>query len=233
MFSSYLYADEAARVDALLKSLPWDDGRKKRVEKAAVDLIVRVRGAKRKMGELETFLQQYGLQSEEGLALMTLAEALLRIPDAETAMLLIRDKMAAAEWLGQQGSSKDLLVKAAGFGLSLTRKTLDSAFSKMGEPVIRKAMVEAMRMLGKQFVLGRSIEEAIDNGGAYRKKGYRMSYDMLGEGARTTEDAKRYFESYAQAITAVGKSLNASTQHRCGVSVKLSVLYPRYEFRHA
>ncbi|HEY8191921.1 MAG TPA: bifunctional proline dehydrogenase/L-glutamate gamma-semialdehyde dehydrogenase PutA [Alphaproteobacteria bacterium] len=232
LLSSLLYADETACVQALLDDLPWDKARQERVDRAARDFVTRVRGAKRKTGELESFLRQYGLDTEEGLALMTLAEALLRIPDAHTADLLIRDKMAAAEWLSKQGGSSDMLVKAAGFGLSLVSKTLDSVVGKLGEPVIRKAMVEAMRMMGRQFVLGRTIEEAVKNGRDYEKKGYRLSYDMLGEGARTAEDAENYFEIYRYAITQLA-ALPQDAKIRPGISVKLSALHPRYEFRHA
>jgi len=229
--ASYLYADEAACVNELLDVLPWDDGRAQRVDHAARDFVTRVRSAKRKTGELESFLQQYGLDTEEGLALMTLAEALLRIPDAHTADLLIRDKMAAAQWLSKQGGTKDLMVKATGFGLSLASKTLDSVVGRLGEPVIRKAMVEAMRMMGRQFVLGRTIDEAVKNAKDYEKKGYRLSYDMLGEGARTIEDAERYFNVYKEALTRI--SSTAEGKARPGMSVKLSALYPRYEFRQA
>lgn len=226
-----LYADEAECLERLLASLPWDAARAQRVDRTARDFVTRVRAAKRKTGELESFLQQYGLDTEEGLALMTLAEALLRIPDAHTADLLIRDKMAAAEWLSKQGGSKDLLVKAAGFGLSLVSKTLDSAVGRLGEPVIRKAMVEAMRMMGRQFVLGRTIEEAVKNARDYEKKGYRMSYDMLGEGARTAADAERYFNVYQEALAGISSVMDGKL--RPGMSVKLSALHPRYEFRQA
>lgn len=228
--ADYLYADEAQCVEEMLDTLEWNDDMKARVENRARDLVTKVRDSKRKRGELESFLQQYGLNTEEGLALMTLAEALLRIPDAHTANALIRDKMAAAEWLGKQGDTKDLLVKAAGFGLSLTRKTLDSAASRLGEPMIRKAMVEAIRMLGRQFVLGRTIEEGIKNAKDYQKKGYRVSYDMLGEGARTEKDALKFFQNYKDAIEHIAKSSDG--KRKPGISVKLSALYPRYEFFH-
>lgn len=227
--ADYLYADEASCVDALISALPWDAARAQRVDRTARDFVTRVRAAKRKTGELESFLQQFGLDTEEGLALMTLAEALLRIPDARTADLLIRDKMAAAEWLSKQGGTKDLMVKAAGFGLALASKTLDSVVGKLGEPVIRKAMVEAMRMMGRQFVLGRTIEEATKNARDYEKKGYRMSYDMLGEGARTAADSERYFNVYREALAKISGS--AEGKSRPGMSVKLSALHPRYEFR--
>lgn len=227
-----LYADEAQSVERLLAALAWDGARADRVKARAGDMVARVRTSKRKLGELESFLQQYGLDTEEGLALMTLAEALLRIPDAATADALIRDKMAAADWLSKQGGTKDLMVKAAGFGLSLAHKTLDSVVGRLGEPVIRKAMVEAMRMMGRQFVLGRTIEEALKNAGEGQKKGYRYSFDMLGEGARTMKDAQRYFESYSMALEKIAASAKGDGA-RPGLSVKLSALYPRYEFRHA
>lgn len=226
----YLYADEAQIVDELLDALPWDEARAARVQAQAASIVERLRGAKRKSGELENFLRQYGLNTEEGLALMTLAEALLRIPDAHTANLLIRDKMKAADWLAGVGGG-DILVKAAGFGLSLTRKTLDSAVSRLGEPVIRKAMVEAMRMMGKQFVMGRTISEAMKNARDYEKKGYSLSYDMLGEGARTLDAAARYFESYKNALVEIAAHKNESAQ-RPNMSVKLSALHPRYDARH-
>ena len=229
--SPLLYADEKQCVEALLNDLPWDAARSQRVHASAKNIVERVRGTKRKMGELESFLREYGLDTEEGLALMTLAEALLRIPDAQTAHALIRDKMKAADWLAAQGDTKDLMMKAAGFGLSLTRKTLDSALSRLGEPVIRKAIVEALKMLGKQFVLGRTIEEAIKNAHAYEKKGYRLSYDMLGEGARTAEDAERYFQSYVEALRIVGKHTHQGM--KSGISVKLSALHPRYSVAQA
>ena len=231
----FLHADEARCMDALLAALPWDEARAARVQVMARDLVERTRAAKAKSGQLESFLRQYGLDTEEGLALMTLAEALLRIPDAATQDALIRDKIKAAEWFARgkdgEGGSKDLLVRAAGFGLSLTRKTLDSALAKIGEPVIRRAMHEAMRMLGRQFVLGRTIEEGIKEGRAWQKRGCRLSFDMLGEGARTAADGQKFFKHYTHAIEAAsGTSLNGL---RPGVSVKLSALHPRYEWRQA
>ncbi len=224
--SPLLYADEKQCVESLLHDLPWDAARSQRVHDSAKNIVERVRGTKRKMGELEGFLREYGLDTEEGLALMTLAEALLRIPDAHTANLLIRDKMKAADWLAKQGDTQDLMMKAAGFGLSLTRKTLDSALARLGEPVIRKAIMEALKMLGKQFVLGRTIEEAIKNAHTYEKKGYRLSYDMLGEGARTAEDAERYFNAYVEALRKIG--VHTHQGMKSGISVKLSALHPRY-----
>ena len=227
MLSDYLYTDEVARVEALLETLPWDQARHDRVEAKAIDLVTRVREGKRKTGEMEAFLQQYALTTEEGLALMGMAEALLRIPDAHTAKALIRDKVGSADW-ALTGKPKDWLVKAAGLGMSITKKTLDSMVARLGEPVIRQAMLQAIRIMGNQFVLGQSIDEAIKNAKPFEKKGYRMSYDMLGEGARTAEDAARYFEAYMKAIDTLGARVTPENGKMPGISVKLSALHPRY-----
>jgi RHH-type proline utilization regulon transcriptional repressor/proline dehydrogenase/delta 1-pyrroline-5-carboxylate dehydrogenase len=228
-FSNYLYADETRCVDALLKSLPWDEGRAGAVNARATDLVKRIRARKAPAGQLETFLQQYSLTTKEGLALMSLAEALLRIPDRKTANAIIRDKMAAADWARNPGV-QDWMVKAAGLGLLLTRKTLDSAFSKIGEPFIREAMLKAMRVMGQQFVLGEDIESAVQNAQPLAAKGYRMSYDILGEGARTMLDADRYFESYMNAIRYAGQRGDSNDERRAAMSVKLSALHPRYSY---
>lgn len=229
--SDYLYTDEAARVEALLAILPWDQGRHDRVNARATDMVNRVRESKRKSGEMEAFLKQYALTTEEGLALMGMAEALLRIPDARTAKALIRDKVGSAEWT-LDGSPADWMVKAAGLGMAITRKTLDSAIARLGEPVIRQAMVQAIRIMGHQFVVGQTIDDAIKNAKTYEKRGYTMSYDMLGEGARTNEDAERYFQSYVTALETLGTKVKpADTMHgkrMPSISVKLSALHPRY-----
>lgn len=228
--SPFIYADEAECVDRLLNTLSWDVSRAKSVETKAADLVTRMRGEKRAMGQLETFLKQYSLSTEEGLALMCLAEALLRIPDKATANDLIKDKIAAANWLAGMGDTKDWLVKAAGVGLMMTRKTLDSVLGSISQPVIREAILQAMRMMGKQFVLGQDIDEAIKNAREQEKKGYRFSYDILGEGARTSADAERYFNAYLAAIGAIGKAAASMVDKRPGLSVKLSALHPRYSF---
>jgi len=227
----FLYRDEKEAVEDLLMMLSWDHKRQAAVNDRAIDLVTKVRTTKRNLGELESFLQEYGLNTDEGLALMTLAEALLRIPDARTATALIHDKMVATEWLSKQGDTKDLLVRLASFGLMLTQKALNSAISKLSEPVIRKAMAQAMRILGKQFVLGRTIEEGMKNAAEYEKRGYRISYDMLGEGARTDEDADRYFDHYNMALDKIAESAHNTDGRAPGLSVKLSALHPRYEAR--
>jgi RHH-type transcriptional regulator, proline utilization regulon repressor / proline dehydrogenase / delta 1-pyrroline-5-carboxylate dehydrogenase len=228
--SAYLYADENEVVEELIKSLPWDKERARAVQNKAEGLVTKIRSRKGKGGQLEAFLQQYSLDTEEGLALMTLAEALLRIPDKDTANALIRDKIEAANWFADGGGSSDWKVKAAGIGLSLTRKTLDSVLSKVGEPVIREAMIKAMGMMGQEFVLGRDMDEALKRSKDFIKNGYRMSYDVLGEGARTQEDADRYYASYTEAIKRIGEHKTKEGQKRPGMSVKLSALHPRYEY---
>lgn len=227
--SSFLSKNENECVEALLDSLPWGEARARIVESRAAAFVENIRAQKRSGGKLEMFLQDYSLKSEEGLALMCLAEALLRIPDKATAHELIRDKTVASNWLAAAGNSKGWMTKAAGLGLFVTSKTLDSALSRVGEPVIREAMVKAMRILGENFVLGESIEQAVQNAKPFRKKGYRMSYDVLGEGARTAGDAQRYFESYDRVIDYLGKTDHTEGLHRSGLSVKLSALHPRYE----
>lgn len=229
-FSSHFKRSEQEAVETLLADFDWPKARATRVRKKASALVEAVRAQKRPMGQLEAFLQDYALDTEEGLALMTLAEALLRVPDKETAKTLIRDKVAAANWLESKGSSKDWVVKAAGVGLFMTSKTLDGVLSRIGEPVVREAMVKAMRILGKQFVLGRDIEEAMQNALPLKKQGYRMSYDILGEGACTAADAQRYYESYEAAIRYIGERASDDDKRQPGISVKLSALHPRYEY---
>ncbi len=227
-----LYAPEAPCVEDLLQGLIWDETRSQRVYNHAASITQKLRARKRKAGELESFLQHYSLNTQEGLALMSLAEALLRVPDSKTAGSLIRDKVVASDWLKDIGSTKDWMVKAAGVGLSISSLTLDSLLSRLGEPVIREAMAQAIRIMGSQFVLGRDINEALKRSHDYPQ--YRMSYDMLGEGARTMEDAEIYFANYASAIEAIGHYKSpASNARRPGISVKLSALYPRYEVAQA
>lgn len=234
--SSLLYQDEEQVVAQMLDALEWDSGLAKRTKNYAVTLIEKARSAKRKSGELESFLQEYSLDTEEGLALMCLAEALLRIPDRKTAIALIKDKSMAASWISNNSKgkkSKDWVVKAAGLGMVLTTKSLESAMSRMAEPIIREAMLKAMRMLGTQFVLGRDVVDAVDNAKGYIKTGYRLSYDMLGEGARTIGAAEHYFEIYDQALDwLIDQDAPTAGALKHGISVKLSALHPRFEFAH-
>ncbi|MCB1562002.1 MAG: bifunctional proline dehydrogenase/L-glutamate gamma-semialdehyde dehydrogenase PutA [Alphaproteobacteria bacterium] len=222
--------DENADIEALLNALPDGSFKVQAAKAKARDLVETIRTRKKSGGLFETFLQDYSLKSQEGLALMSLAEALLRIPDKDTAKALIRDKTAAADWLAAAGGSKGWMAKAAGIGLFAGQKTLDGALSRLGEPVIREAMIQAMRLLGQHFVLGETIEKAVRNAASFEERGYRMSYDVLGEGARTQDDAQRYLDSYTQAIAYLGGRVQKDAPHPPGISVKLSALHPRYVY---
>ena len=190
---------------------------------------------------MEVFLSAYGLSTKEGVALMCLAEALLRVPDTQTMDDLIQDKIAPHDWSAHSGESSSIFVNASTWALMLTGRVLDdsdvgiagtlrSMVRRLGEPVIRRAVSAAMREMGEQFVLGRTIDEAVRRGGEMLEKGYLYSYDMLGEAARTDADALRYLRAYSDAIS----SLNSGTdgpdiRTNPGISVKLSALHPRYE----
>lgn len=234
----HLMPEDRAMAD-LVSYLDWDTVRSARIIATASQWVAAVRAHKSSAGEVESFLQRYPLHSREGLALMTLAEALLRIPDSKTADLLIEEKMADAHWVGDSENSSSgqggWLMKGASFGLSLAQKTLGSVLGGVAKPAVRMAMEEAVRRMGHQFVLGADIESALAQGGARQAKGYRLSFDMLGEGARTYHDSERYFNAYCHAIAAVGKAGDGSValEKKPGISVKLSALYPRYHYTHA
>lgn len=229
--SPYLAMSEKDCMERVIAALPWDASRSARITDKTVSMIGAMRAVKRKAGSIENFFQSYSLSTQEGIALMTLAEALLRIPDADTANALIRDKIARTKWTKNGGGPDDWLLKLAGMGLEASRATLEGPLGRLGGPVIRKAMGEGMKILGGQFVLGQTIEEALKNAAKLeREKGYLFSYDMLGEGARTMEDAALYYRAYEAAIEAIGQSRGAKTDFRPGISVKLSALYPRYSF---
>ncbi|MEQ1944274.1 bifunctional proline dehydrogenase/L-glutamate gamma-semialdehyde dehydrogenase PutA [Mesorhizobium sp. VNQ89] len=190
---------------------------------------------------MEVFLSAYGLSTKEGVALMCLAEALLRVPDTETMDELIRDKIAPQDWSAHSGSSASIFVNASTWALMLTGRVLDegeggiertlrSMVRRLGEPVIRTAVAAAMREMGEQFVLGRTIAEAVKRGKPMTSKGYLYSYDMLGEAARTEADALRYFKAYQDAIAALAKhAAGDDIRYNPGISVKLSAIHPRYE----
>ncbi len=193
-----------------------------------------------KHGLMDVFMAEYGLSNEEGIALMCLAEALLRVPDAETMDALIEDKIVPSDWASHLGRSASPLVNASTWALLLTGKVLDDEkpvagvlqgmIKRLGEPVTRLAVNRAMRELGEQFVLGESIEAAIERGNSYRQRGYTYSYDMLGEAARTAEDAEQFFQSYLAAIRAIKPHcLSADVRKNPGISIKLSALFERYE----
>lgn len=232
-FYDLKFSDENKRVNDLAASLESSRLNAAQVEQQARVLIETIRAKKSEIKGFQSLMQRYDLTSEEGLALMTLAEALLRIPDAATANMLIDDKISEADWTRLFGQAGDMAGKLSGMGLKLSQKVMGSAIGKMGMPFIRKATVEAMQLMGKTFVLGRDIDEALKNAVAGMQKGYIYSYDMLGEGARTSHDAQYYFDSYVTAIRAIGHATvdpDKPILERPGISVKLSALYPRYEY---
>ncbi len=220
-------------------------------ENAAIQAIARklaghLREEGAKGGGVDAFTQEYALSTEEGVALMCLAEALLRVPDAETADRLIRDKIAPADWDSHAGKSDSLFVNASTWALMLTgrvvRMGLTSGWdfeaimkklvSRSGEPVIRQAITTAMRMLGGQFVLGRTMNEGLRNSRRWREQGYRYSFDMLGEAAYTAKDAERHLAAYRTAIGEIAAAYpeKAAIYDRPSISVKLSAVHPRYEW---
>src|SRR6185295_6234494 len=240
-----LRADEAATVEALLPQAELPHDMLDRIAARARALVGAVREKRLGQGGLDAFLHEYELSSREGVVLMCLAEALLRIPDPETANLLIKDKLAGADWERHLGSSESLFVNASTWALMLTGRliglergggpdlvgVLRRLVARSGEPVIRQAVTQAMRILGRQFVMGRTIDEALDRARGMEKRGYRYSYDMLGESARTMKDAERYERSYRAAIAAIGRAAaGRGPIDGPGISVKLSALHPRYEF---
>ena len=235
------FAAEADVLAALLASQPLSDKDRQIVATRAAALVDAARASARKQGVVESFLKEFSLGTREGLALMCLAEALLRTPDADTRDRLIAEKISMADWASHLGKSDSLFVNASTWGLMLTGKLVDvdedakrdvggylkRLTSKAGEPVIRQAVAAAVRIMGEQFVLGRTIEDALKR--AKRDK-MLCSFDMLGEGARTDADAARYARIYADAIETVGQAANgAGPEQGHGVSVKLSALFPRYE----
>ncbi len=211
----------------------------------AIDLIERAR--RHKASGIDAFLQQYGLDTEEGIALMCLAEALLRVPDGETADALIRDKIGAIDWGEHLGESSSTFVNAATFSLMLTGEvleqpeahqrgmgtTLKRAVGRLGEPVIRKATLQAMRILGGQFVYGRDIGEALKRAKPERAQGLTHSFDMLGEAAMTFADAERYRRAYEGALDRLAREASGEVGNSPGISVKLSALHPKYGYLHA
>jgi RHH-type proline utilization regulon transcriptional repressor/proline dehydrogenase/delta 1-pyrroline-5-carboxylate dehydrogenase len=237
--------NEAERIASLLAKPALDEAQRRAATQRARDIILKARAETRRTGVIETFLEEFGLANPEGLALMCLAEALLRVPDADTADALIAEKIASGDWGDHRGRSDSALVNASTWGLMLTGRIVrppeDAArdpagfvqrmIREAGEPVIRAAMMQAMRIMGEQFVLGRTIKEALNRGGRQIRRGEAgaHSFDMLGEGARTMADAKRYFDSYANAIDALDQAKTGPTPETAsGISVKLSALHPAY-----
>ncbi|MGS2724421.1 bifunctional proline dehydrogenase/L-glutamate gamma-semialdehyde dehydrogenase PutA [Porticoccus sp. GXU_MW_L64] len=239
------HADEATRVEALLAESRLNDSQRDHVVKVGRELVEGCRGDSDKAGTLDVFMQEFSLSSKEGVALMCLAESLLRVPDAETADDLIAEKILSGDWGEHSGKSDSLFVNASTWGLMLTGRVvsleseitentdhwLKKLVNRVSEPVVRTAVRQAMKIMGQQYVLGRDIAEAIKRGRKENVEGTRFSFDMLGEGARTMKDAQRYFHAYMEAIREIGKREDKDNVIDAnGISVKFSALHPRYQY---
>ncbi|MFL5264991.1 MAG: proline dehydrogenase family protein, partial [Stellaceae bacterium] len=234
--------DETEAVARILAAAQIPSAMRDRIADKARGLVAAVRRERGK-GGIDAFMHEYALSTPEGVALLCLAEALLRVPDVETIDRLIRDKIGEANWERHLGRSESIFVNASTWALMLTGRLLHSEpgerdlrgalrrfVARSGEPVVRQAVTAAMRILGRQFVIGRTIEEALERARESESQGYRHSYDMLGEAARTAAEAARYFAAYADAIGAIGRSAPGSdVAAASGISIKLSALHPRYE----
>lgn len=248
--AAYHLAEEQRLVGALIERAIFTEDERRRIGDLARRLVHAARAGRHKYSGIDAFMLEYGLSSEEGVILMCLAEALLRIPDAGTADQLIAEKVGGGRWERHLGHSDSLFVNASTWGLLLTGRIVklkgDTGTSpggllkrmvvRSGEPVIRQALRQAMRVMGDQFVLGRTIKEALARAEPLQAKGYRFSFDMLGEAARTSSDASRYLERYMQAVDAVGRQAGSlDSEHpdalmgRPSLSVKLSAIHPRFE----
>ncbi len=233
---------EADAVRALLADATLADAQRARARALARELAGKVRDRRREAGGADALMHAFALSSEEGIALMCLAEALLRIHDSATADALIRDKVSRGDWRAHAGLSDSIFVNATCWALVVTGKlvaeapdtgalsrALAGALARVGEPAVRAAMRTAMRFLGEQFVLGETIATALERARLREAEGYRYSYDMLGEAALTAEDALRYHEAYAAAMHAIGRApRRQGVIEGPGLSVKLSALHPRY-----
>ena len=241
MIDDYYRLDEGVCVEQLLKQATISEDTVSRIKARAASLIAAVR--EQPAGGIEGLMAEYDLSSDEGVALMCLAESLLRIPDAPTVDSLIKDKIIKGNWEGHRGKSSSAFVNWATWWLMTTGKLLSASsavnnslnkvlsglISRSSEPIIRQALKQAMRILSQQFVLGRTIEEAIKNAQQEQEKGYLLSYDMLGEAARTASDVANYFAAYEHAIEAIANGGQA-TSSRAGISIKLSALHARFSF---
>ena len=238
LFQTPFAPPDEALATVLLTDAARDGAVESRIDARAQRLVEAIRAKAGGLGGIEEFLHAYSLSTKEGLALMVLAEALLRVPDAATADRLIEDKLAAGRWRDGDVKSTALLVSASAWTLGIAARVihpgetpetiLDSIVRRLGLPTVRAATRQAMRLFGSHFVLGQTIDEALHRARSHAE--FRYSFDMLGEGARTAADADKYFDAYAGAIAAIGAQAgNAALPQRPGISVKLSALHPRYE----
>lgn len=245
LIREHTHANEADCVERLLSESALDQAQREHIVAKGRELVQGCRGDSDKAGTLDVFMQEFSLSSKEGVALMCLAESLLRVPDAETADDLIAEKILSGNWKERAGKSGSLFVNASTWGLMLTGQVvsleseitentdhwLKKLVNRVSEPVVRAAVRQAMKIMGQQYVLGRDIQEAIKRGRKENTPGTRFSFDMLGEGARTMKDADRYFQAYMRAIREIGAQENKDNVIEAnGISVKFSALHPRYQY---
>jgi RHH-type proline utilization regulon transcriptional repressor/proline dehydrogenase/delta 1-pyrroline-5-carboxylate dehydrogenase len=235
-------APEQLAIDRLLGLYDIDTATRRSIELDAASLIGAIRRSDLGAGPIDSLMREYDLSNDEGLVLMMLAEALLRIPDGATRDLMIRDKLGAADFDRHLGQSRSAFVNASTWALAIAGRTLRAAeeqrvwprmLRRVGEPVLRRAMLQAMALVGGHFVLGKTIDDALSRARQTEKDGFRYSYDMLGEAAMTASDAQRYHDAYTTAIDAIGAAgKGRGPIAGPGISIKLSALHPRYELRH-
>src|SRR5215468_10185877 len=239
-FTAAFAPDDRAMAARLLAAAHLAADQEQRIDLTATRLIKAVRADDDRLGGVEDMLREFALTTKEGLALMVLAEALLRVPDARTADQFIEDKLGEGDFVHHETKSSAFLVNASAWALGMSARviqpgetpqgTIGRLAKRLGAPAVRAATRQAMRLMGSHFVLGETIEAALSRAQSQPGKSPRYSFDMLGEGARTAEDATRYFDAYASAIEAIGRAAGAAAlPHRPGISVKLSALHPRFE----
>src|SRR6201997_4012119 len=239
-FTAPYAADDGAIATELLGTARLNGDREARIDQTATHLIEAIRRNDDPLGGVEDMLREFALSTKEGLALMVLAEALLRVPDARTADRFIEDKLGEGDFIHHETKSSAFLVNASAWALGMSARviqpgetpqgTLGRLAKRIGVPAVRAATRQAMRLMGSHFVLGETIEAALARAKAQSARSPRYSFDMLGEGARTAADAERYFDAYAIAIHAIGLAAgNRPLPDRPGISVKLSALHPRFE----
>src|ERR1700754_1778432 len=237
-FTAPYAADDAAIASRLLETARLSAAQERRIDCTATRLIDAIRANDDRLGGVEDMLREFALSTKEGLALMVLAEALLRVPDARTADQFIEDKLGEGDFLHHETKSSAFLVNASAWALGMSARviqpgetpqgTIGRLAKRLGAPAVRAATRQAMRLMGSHFVLGETIEAALER--VHAPTASRYSFDMLGEGARTAADAQRYFDSYATAIDAIGRNAGGRPlPERPGISVKLSALHPRLE----
>src|SRR5215470_13721765 len=239
-FTAPYAPDDGAIAAELLAASGLKPEQEQRVERTATRLIEAIRANDDPLGGVEDMLREFALSTKEGLALMVLAEALLRVPDPRTADRFIEDKLGEGDFIHHETKSSAFLVNASAWALGMSARviqpgetpegTLGQLAKRLGAPAVRAATRQAMRLMGSHFVLGETIEAALARARSQSARSPRYSFDMLGEGARTAADAQRYFNAYAVAIHAIGRAAgNRPLPDRRGISVKLSALHPRFE----